>query len=130
MQDNILYHKSHQILRLINRLILELKIEHWNIKNRNEYHLHLLTQRLYEELEDSLDKLAEEFRAISITINRNLLFCKPCDNPLKTYEILKIKTEKLIEYVKSQRFYGLENTLSEFLSLICKHIYLFNDYCD
>jgi DNA-binding ferritin-like protein len=125
--QQFLFHASHQLLRLTNKLILELKIKHWNIKNRNEYSLHLLTQRLYEELEESLDTLAEEFRANSIVINETLMFCKPCNEPLETYKILKMKTEKLVEYVKIQKLYGLENTLSEFLSLICKHMYLYND---
>ena len=56
-----------QLLRDTSHLLNQTYIVHWNLMGSKFYSIHKLTQKIYEELQDGLDTIAEHLRSLDIS---------------------------------------------------------------
>jgi starvation-inducible DNA-binding protein len=56
-----------QLLRDTSYLLNQTYIVHWNLMGGKFYSIHKLTQKIYEEMQDGLDAIAEHLRSLDIS---------------------------------------------------------------
>ena len=55
-----------QLLRGTSHVLNQTYIVHWNVMGSKFYQLHLLTERIYKEMQEGLDVVAEHIRSLDI----------------------------------------------------------------
>ena len=61
-----------QTLRDTSYLLNQTYIVHWNLMGTKFYAIHKLTQKMYEELQDGLDTIAEHLRSMDIAAPKSV----------------------------------------------------------
>lgn len=89
-----------QLLRGTSHVLNQTYIVHWNVMGSKFYQLHLLTERIYKEMQEGLDVVAEHIRSLDIKTP----FCVMDLNQAKEMDPLPddcFKQEELIETLAS-----------------------------
>ena len=60
------YCRLVQCLRDTNYLYQQTLLVHWGLMGSKFYQIHLLTQKIYEELQEAVDKIGEHIRSLDI----------------------------------------------------------------
>ena len=89
-----------QLLRGTSHVLNQTYIVHWNVMGSKFYQLHLLTERIYKEMQEGLDVVGEHIRSLDIKTP----FCVMDLNQAKEMDPLTddcFKQEELIETLAS-----------------------------
>ena len=89
-----------QLLRGTSHVLNQTYIVHWNVMGSKFYQLHLLTERIYKEMQEGLDVVGEHIRSL----DNKTPFCVMDLNQAKEMDPLTddcFKQEELIETLAS-----------------------------
>lgn len=116
---------------------LEAKNAHWNSKGPSFYQFHLLFDRIYDELDDLIDRLAEKMKSMNMRVlgsieNINSVNLLPssnninlpidfCSYLLNCINLVRAQNDLIIEETKDQ---SLLNILADIQETLDVHKYL------
>jgi len=66
-KEEVCYCHLVQLLRGTSHLLNQTYIVHWNLIGSKFYSTHLLTESIYKEMQEGLDKVAEHIRSLNIS---------------------------------------------------------------
>ncbi len=135
--------KLEEVFVLTYVLYLKTQNAHWNYAGRDFFSLHLLLEKQYEDLADSVDELAERVRALdffvtvspaffqkksNILFKDSLLASEMIQDLVTSHEIWICQVREVCEIVENEKDAGTLDLLGKRLATHEKFLWMLKNY--
>lgn len=136
---------SNKIVKYLNDSTIVARMAHWNCRGANFYEVHLMFDRVYNDLADLMDPLVEQLRACGFNpdfdlfkgpgINMEYYDCHSCAELVLDYVMALSGTIALYynfceEHSRDPRLVAVGNQMQSMSSVVLTDMYLLQSYLD